>query len=151
MNKKTLIKLTLVFLIFIPLLTLYNDVIARASDITINSEQELDSIFVSPKPMYRSRWIMIPVVLTVTVNGASFDSSTVITYEPPTSVLPMPPLVVDVENIWQLIFIMPSWLTGIWDESEIFALTVTWEAGAISDDVTIHILPFPLDEQKELK
>ncbi len=108
-------------------------------------------IDVSPDPMYRSRWIMIPVLVTVATDDTSFDSSTVITYEPPTSVLPMPPLVVDVENIWQLIFIMPSWLTGIWDESETLTLAVTWEAGAIYADVTVHMLPFPLDEQKILK
>ena len=128
MNKKILIKLTLLSLIFIPLRTLYNDVIAEASDISINSQPELDSMEQSPDPMYRSRWIMIPVVLTVSVTGADFNSSTVITYDPPISILPMPPLVLNVESLCQLIFVMPSWYTGIWDEPEVLTLGVRWEA-----------------------
>jgi len=63
------------------------------------------------------------------------------------SVLKLPALVLSPTDIYQIILIMPSWLTGIWDESE----TVTVTVEEVSDTFEVIMLPAPLDKKRNLK
>ena len=111
-----------------------------------------------PATVPRSRWIVLPVLMTIEGEGTSFapfsifnGEYSVVTFDPATSVLALPPLVLNAERIWQLILVMPSWLTGIWNESEIVTVTVTTGTEKVSGNLTIEMLPFLLDEQESLK
>jgi hypothetical protein len=73
-----------------------------------------------------------------------------VTFAPAASVLPLIPLILDAQTIWELIFVMPSWLAG-GAESETLTVTVTTGSEVVDDDVAIEILPFLLDEKKSLK
>jgi hypothetical protein len=101
---------------------------------------------VSPDLMLRSRWILLPALMSIKGEGTSFAIfKSRVTFEPRNSVLPMPPLVLNAERIWQLVFVMPSWLTGIWNESETVMVTVTTESEVTSDTFEIRMLPFLLE------
>jgi len=114
----------------------------------VKIEYEYISMVVSPNPMMRSRWIMLPNLMIIQGEGTSFAAfSSNVMVDPSTSViLPLPALVLSPEVILQFIFVNPSWLAGAEDET----ITVAVETGAeyLTDDCLITVLPFPLDEEK---
>jgi len=113
--------------------------------------EPLASITVSPDTMLRSRWFLLPVFMTIVGDDTNFAAfSSVVTFAPAASVLPLIPLILDAQTIWELIFVMPSWLAG-GAESETLTVTVTTGSEVVDDDVAIEILPFLLDEKKSLK
>lgn len=102
-------------------------------------------IEVCPDPMLRSRWIGLLYLMTIqgtNTNFAAFNSE--VSFDPENSVFALPPLILGSENIWQLVHVNPSWLSGV-DENEMMKVTVTTGAEAISDEVDIQMLPDPLD------
>ena len=58
-------------------------------------------------------------------------------------------MVFDSEMIVQVVLIMPPWLAG-GAEAETVTVTVTTENVSLTDAINIHMLPFILDDQKNL-
>ena len=61
------------------------------------------------------------------------------------SVMKLPALVISPTDIYQIILVMPSWLTAIWEDETI---TVTVEG--VSDTFEIKMLQEPFDDEKNL-
>jgi len=104
-----------------------------------------------PHTSLRSRWIMLPAWIVIESNctNINFDASTIVTYNPATSILQMPFLIINDKHILQLLFVMPSWLAG--EEDEFVDVVVKAGDEDAMGFLDIEMLPFPLDEQKELK
>jgi hypothetical protein len=106
------------------------------------------SMTVSPDPMLRSRWVPLPVFMTIEGDGTNFVAElfggSAVSFSPTLSVLQTFPLILGPESIWELIFVMPGWLAMAEDET--LTVTVTTDTEVVSDTVQITILPFPLDQ-----
>ena len=106
-----------------------------------------EDITLSPDPMMRSRWIMLPTLVVITGEETNFSKLTSqVSYSPSTALLPMPALVLGPEIIWQLVFVNPSWLAGFPADPQ----TVTVTVDNAVDDFKIQLLPFILDEKKDV-
>ena len=106
------------------------------------------SIKVSPDPMLRSRWVFLPVIISIQGDGTSFAMFTSMpNYSPSNALFALPALVLGPELIFQAAFVNPSWLAGTPGDSQ----TVTATVDGLSDDFTINLLPFFLDVDKHLK
>jgi len=110
------------------------------------------AITVLPSEVWRSRWIPLFYLMHIKGTETNFEPLTKVDYAPATSALSvfrLPPLVFPAtQDILQIIFVMPSWLTNIWDEEE---EEVTVTVDEVTDDIfTIKMLPFPLDEKKRI-
>gem|GEM_PF-4055695 len=103
------------------------------------------SMVVSPDEMLRSHLVPLPVFMTILGTDTTFGATSVVSFAPATSVWPLFPLILDAENIWQLIFIVPSWLAS-GAEDETLTVTVTTGADVVSDTAQIKALPFILDQ-----
>ena len=103
------------------------------------------SMIVSPDTMARSHWVLLPVFMTIVGTDTTFGATSTVSFAPAASVLPLFPLILDPESIWELIFIMPSWLVG-GAENETLTVTVTTGAEVVTDTAEITALPFLLDQ-----
>lgn len=125
-----------------------NGNISATAQIVIESSL---SIVVSPDSMLRSRWIILPYLMTIEGTDTNFViSSTKVSFTPAGSILGTPPLILDAESILQLTFVNSS-LFLAWTEDETVTVTVTTGTEVATDAVAIEMLPFPLDEQKNIK
>jgi len=109
------------------------------------------SIEVIPIEVRRSRWIPLFWLMHIKGENTNFDQTTRVTYdeaESALSVIPLPRLVLPPKDIWQIIIIMPSILTGIGFEGESETVTVTVDGA--SDTFEIKMLSKPFDERKNL-
>ena len=123
----------------------------EASEVTVDSlvdgSLEKQSIQVSPDPMHRSRWVIFIEFMSIAGEGTSFGESSSVTFSPDSAVWTLlPPLVESTEQISQIIFVMPSWLTGVWDANETVTATVTTGSDVVTDTFEIEMLPFILGE-----
>ena len=83
---------------------------------------------------------MLPVFVQITGSGSNYNTSTVITYDT-ISIIQMPFIVLSPNNICQLVWTLPSWLTGVWDNSETVKVTVD----ELSTHIFVVLLPGILD------
>jgi plastocyanin len=122
--------------------TANNDESATAS-ITIE-DIITEMIEVSPDPMLRSRWVFLPGVITIQGTGTDFGLLSRVTAEPNFSVtvVPLTKLVLGPEFIMQAVVVWPNWLAGSPGDGQV----VTFTVDGLSDDVTVNLLPFILDE-----
>jgi len=108
-----------------------------------------ESIDVIRESVPRSRWIVLPAFIMIEGEGTSFATPTV-TYTSalsPLSVIPLPPLVFRAtQQIWQIILVMPSLISGVWDTE-----TITVTVDGLTDTFDINLLPVFLDEKRHLK
>jgi len=103
-------------------------------------------ITVSPDPMLRSRWVMIPVVIRIQGENTNFNIlQSRMSFSPSNAVVPTPRLVLGKKNILQLIFVNPPWLAARAEEGTL-EVTVTTGSEAVTDTVDIQMLPFGLDK-----
>ena len=119
-----------------------NGDITDSVSVTIESPM---SMVVSPAEMLRSHLVPLPVFMTIVGTDTTFGATSVVSFAPATSVWPLFPLILDVESIWELIFIVPSWLAS-GAEDETLTVTVTTGADVVSDTAQIKALPFILDQ-----
>jgi len=112
--------------------------------------KRLISLEILPSELLRSRWRSLPGLITIKGTGANFELfKTRVDYDT-TSVLQLPPLVVPPEHIWQIILILPSWATDIWEDEIDVTVTVTTDSEVVEDSFDIKMLPAPFDEEKNL-
>lgn len=105
-------------------------------------------ITISPDPLLRSRWIMLPTLVAINGEETTFSQLTSrVSYSPSTALLPMPALVMNPGFIWQMVFVNPSWLAGFPGDPQ----TVTATVDGLSDDFEIKLLPFILDQKHRSK
>ena len=100
-------------------------------------------IEVSPDPMLRSRWVFLPGIITIQGTGTDFGLLSRVTAEPAFQVfvVPFTKLVLG-ELIMQAVWVWPNWLAGFPGDGQV----VTFTVDGLSDDVTVNLLPFLLDE-----
>ena len=108
---------------------------------TTTSTTPVSAISLSPDPILRSRWIILPAVITIRGSGTSFvQFSSKPAYSPAFALFVLPPLVLNSELIWQTVLVNPAWLAKAGDQ----VATVTVDG--VSDDFNIDLLPMILDE-----
>ncbi|KPJ56136.1 MAG: hypothetical protein AMJ42_05690, partial [Deltaproteobacteria bacterium DG_8] len=101
-----------------------------------------------PTEVKRSRWIPLFWLMYIKGAGTNFAIfKTPVVYDSK-SVLKLPALVLSPTDIYQIILIMPSILTGIGFEGESETVTVTVEG--VSDTFEIKMLSSPFDEENNL-
>jgi len=130
--------------------------IVRASDKVNNAEgtatvvvESGKAIMVSPSEVQRSRWIPLLRLMSIEGTETNFEIfKTPVDYDSP-SLFQLPALVLSPTDIYQVILVMPSLLTGIGFDGE--SETVTVMVDGVSDTFEIKMLPAPFDEKKNLK
>jgi len=165
MNKNLLTKLIFITLIIIPLIIISNEnmlicenlaesvgiEVANASTINLSTQDVNNDAppFVFPDEFLQSRWIPLPALVIIETVESYFDESTTISFYPDKLVLPITLWVIDANEIWSLVLVMPSWLVGT-EDGEVSVTVTTW-GGTLVVTIMIKILPFPFDEQRKLK
>ena len=106
------------------------------------------SIEISPSEVMRSRWIPLFRLMDIKGTGTNFELfKTFVDYDS-ISVIKLPALILSPENIFQIIMVMPSLLTGIGFDGESETVTVTVDG--VSDTFEVKMLPAPFDEKENL-
>lgn len=128
----------------------------EASEIVVDSlvdgSLKRQSILVSPDPVYRSRWVALPKLMRIEGAYTNFDKTTKVEYDPTDSalsVIKMPRLVLPAkQEIWQIIIVMPSLLTGVGFDGSSETVTVTVSTGTeeVVGTFEIDMLTWILDE-----
>jgi len=117
---------------------------------TTTSIPSSPSISISPDPLGKSHWIPLPYLIVIAGNNTSFAASiTKLLYEPSGTVFSLFPLVLNNLYIWDIVWVMPGWLTGLDDET--VTLTVTTDSEVVEDNFEIELFPFPLDHQRSME
>ncbi|MBW1853621.1 MAG: hypothetical protein JRJ00_02910 [Deltaproteobacteria bacterium] len=107
------------------------------------------SIDILQDSMWKSRWISLPYLMVIIGNNTHFKCfNSRLSFEPPLMLFPCFPIVWDEIHIWNFIWVMPGWLAGLEDQT--VTVTVTTGDEVVSDDFTISLLPFILDQGKRL-
>jgi len=134
-------------------------VTATGEDTGVAGTAEIDvaspvSIEVTPASVPRSRWVALPALMNIKGTDTSFDNTTTVEYESALaagSVIKLPRLVFPAtQRILQIIIVMPTLLTRI-NEDETITVTVTTGTEEVEGTFEIKMLPFILDEKKNLK
>ena len=107
-------------------------------------------IELTPESVWRSRWIPLPYLMFIAGEGTHFKAfDTSLAFEPPKTVFPLWPLVLSETYIWDIIWVMPSWLAG--KEDQTVTVTVATGSEVVSGDFTIRLLPLILDQNRSLQ
>ncbi|MBW1855179.1 MAG: hypothetical protein JRJ00_10965 [Deltaproteobacteria bacterium] len=108
------------------------------------------SISISPDPMWKSRWISLPYLMVIIGNNTHFKCfNSRLSFEPPLMLFPCFPIVWDEIHIWNFIWVMPGWLSGMEDKT--VTVTVTTGDEVVESDFEIAPLPFILDAERNSK
>ena len=124
-----------------------NPVTTTSSSSTTTTTVPTSNISASPDTIPRSRWIPLPAMLAIQGNGTNFEQRvSKPTYSPSNAMfITLPPLVLNAEMIWQMVFVSPTLLCEQGDQ------TVTVTVDEASNDFGIKLLPLILDEGGSLK
>jgi hypothetical protein len=102
------------------------------------------SIDLMPAAVFQARFIATLWRLRIEGTDTTFTSTdSLITFQPASAVMLLPPLVKDNDTIIMFIYLMPRLLTGPLDIVEV---TVTTGSEVVSEDLEIVLLPFFLEE-----
>jgi hypothetical protein len=105
---------------------------------TTTSTPSIPSINISPNPIWKTHWIPLPCLIMIAGNKTNFVVlKTELLYEPSGAVFSFFPLVVNKLYIWDLVWVMPGWLTGFEDET--VSLTVTTDSEVMEDNFKIKL------------
>jgi hypothetical protein len=104
------------------------------------------SVLVEPD-LLQSHLIPLPAFLTITgQDGAQFDSSSTVSYNPDNALWALPPMVLDNEQIFVLGLLMPQWVTGSLPTVSITVTTGSQEP--VTGNVIVTLLPFILGDER---
>ena len=104
-------------------------------------------ILVEPGSLLQSHWVALPAFLKITgKDGAQFDSSSTVSYNPDNALWALPPMVLDNEQIFVLGLLMPQWVTGSLPTVEITVTTGSQEP--VTGNVIVTLLPFILGDER---
>ena len=109
------------------------------------------SIEVLPPEVLRSRWISLLAFMTIKETRTNFELFKTRVFYDTTSVLQSTPLVLTPEHIWQLILVIPSWATNIWEDEIDIPVTVITDSEVIEGSFDIKLLPELSDPEKKLQ
>jgi hypothetical protein len=108
---------------------------------TTTSVPVTGDIEVSPERIFRSRWVVIPGLLTIRGTGIEFNRRTSKpTFSPDNALIALPPLQLGADLIVQAVLVKPEWLALAGNQ------TVTVTVDGSSADFDIELLPFILDK-----
>jgi len=111
----------------------------------------IPNILTEPDPVSQSRWIPLPVFLTITgQDGAIFGATSSVIFNP--NAIWALPLVISEGEIIAMGLIMPQWLTGPIASEEVGDINVTVITGSqeATGTIEVQLLPFFLDEDKAI-
>ena len=131
------------------------NVTAESGEFCFNSETTSTtttttlSIDILQDPMWKSHWIPLPYLMVIEGRKTHFECfKTRVSFEP-LVILPCFQIVWDSFYIWDFVLVMPGWLAGFEDQT--VTVTVTTGDEIASDDFTISLLPFILDQERSLR
>ena len=114
---------------------------------TTTTTTPTEPLTVSPDPVRRSRWVVLPTLMVLQSDTANFGIlQSKVTYSPANAVIKMPRMVLGKHSIWQLVLVNPPWLAG-GATDDTLTVTVTTGAETVTGTTNIEMLPFGLDEQ----
>lgn len=115
---------------------------------TTTTTTTIPSINVSPDPIWKSHWILLPYLMVIAGEGTHFNFfNTTLAYEPSGVVFPFLPLIWSELYIWDIILVMPSWLAGEEDQMVTVTVTTETENEVVKGDFEIKSLPFIFDQE----
>jgi len=106
----------------------------------------LPKVLLEPDLLLQSRWIPLPVFLTIAGSNTHFDSSSSVTFNPVSAIWALPRLVLDEDNIFIIGLLMPSWLAPVSSVD----VTVTTGSQEVLENLNIELFPFLLDQGKDI-
>ena len=108
-----------------------------------------DELTVSPDPVRRSRWIVLPTLMVLQTSGSDFvrfgADRSLVTYSPANAVIKMPRIILGPKTMWQLVLVNPPWLAGGATDGTL-SVTVTTGAETVTGTTNIQMLPLGLDK-----
>jgi len=107
----------------------------------------LPTILLNPDSYFQSRWFPLPMFMRIEGSDTHFDASSTVTFNPTGAIFALP-LVVSEETIFIVGLLLPHWLAGPLGGS--VDVTVTTGAEEAYEALNIELLPFILDEEKNL-
>ena len=115
-----------------------------SATITVAPNELQASMRVSPDSIMRSNLLLRISLMHIEGINTHFNMSSSINFYPANAVFPLGKLVINNTNIYSLILVLPSWLTGA--ENENVTVTVTTGEEVVSDTFDVELLPSLLDE-----
>ena len=106
----------------------------------------MPKVLLEPDLLLQSRWIPLPVFISIEGSDTHFDVSSLVTFSPVSAIWALPHLVMDENNIFIIGFLMPSWLAPVSSVD----LTVTTGSEEVLENLNIELFPFLLDQGKDL-
>lgn len=104
------------------------------------------NVLVKPDLLLQSRWIPLPVFISIEGSDTHFDVSSSVTFNPVSAIWALPHLVVDENNIFIIGLLMPLWLAPVSSVD----VTVTTGSEEVLGNLNIELFPFLLDQEKDL-
>ena len=104
-------------------------------------------VLLEPDLLLQSRWIPLPVFISIEGSDTHFDVSSLVTFNPVSAIWALPHLVMDENNIFIIGLLMPSWLAPVSSVD----VTVTTGSEEVLENLNIELFPFLLDQGKDLK
>ncbi len=118
---------------------------SEAADACI-TQTPVPEVLVKPDRLRQSRWIPLPVFLSITGSNTHFDSSSSVTFNPVSAIWALPHLVVDEDTIFIIGLLMPSRLVPVSSVD----VTVTTGSEEVVKNLNIELFSSLLDQGKDL-
>ena len=107
-------------------------------------------ITISPDTLLKSHWVPLPYLMVIVGEETHFKPfATTLDVEPPRALLTCFPLVWNQLLLWDLVWVMPSWLAGREDQTVTIKVATVDEM--VEGTVDIKLLPLLLDSERNLR